>query len=62
MNLNPEILSQLEKIVGAAYIFVDEATRKAFGHDETEDLNFPPQVVVKPATTEEVAQILKISN
>ena len=62
MNLNPEILSQLEKIVGATYIFVDEATRKAFGHDETEDLSFPPQVVVKPANTNEVAEILKISN
>jgi glycolate oxidase len=62
MNLNPEILSKLEKIVGPSYLFTDEATRKLYGHDETEDLNFPPQVVVKPANTEEVAQILKISN
>lgn len=62
MNLNPEILSELEKIVGPSYLFTDEATRKLYGHDETEDLNFPPQVVVKPANTEEVAQILKISN
>ncbi len=62
MNLNPEILSELEKIVGPSYLFTDEATRKLYGHDETEDLNFPPQVVVKPANTEEVAQILIISN
>ena len=62
MNLNPEILSELEKIVGPSYLFTDEATRKLYGHDETEDLNFPPQVVVKPANTEEVARILKISN
>jgi glycolate oxidase len=62
MNLNPEILSELEKIVGPSYLFTDEATRKLYGHDETEDLSFPPQVVVKPANTEEVAQILKISN
>ena len=62
MNLNPEILSELEKIVGPSYLFTDEATRKLYGHDETEDLNFPPQVVVKPANTEEVTQILKISN
>jgi len=62
MNLNPEILSELEKIVGSSYLFTDEATRKLYGHDETEDLNFPPNVVVKPANTEEVAQILKISN
>ena len=62
MNLNPEILSELEKIVGPSYLFTDEATRKLYGQDETEDLNFPPQVVVKPANTEEVTQILKISN
>ena len=62
MNLNPEILSELEKIVGPSYIFTDEATRRTYGQDETEDLSFPPQVVVKPANSEEVAQILKISN
>jgi glycolate oxidase len=62
MNLNPEILSELEKIVGPSYLFTDEATRRTYGQDETEDLNFPPQVVVKPANTEEVTQILKISN
>ena len=62
MNLNPEILSELEKIVGPSYLFTDEATRRNYGQDETEDLSFPPQVVVKPANTEEVAQILKISN
>jgi glycolate oxidase len=62
MNLNPEILSELEKIVGPSYIFTDEATRRNYGQDETEDLSFPPQAVVKPANTEEVAQILKISN
>ncbi len=62
MKLNPEILSELEKIVGPSYLFTDEATRKLYGHDETEDLNFPPNVVLKPSNTEEVAQILKISN
>ncbi|WP_445712868.1 FAD-binding oxidoreductase [Flavobacterium sp.] len=60
--MNPEILLALENIVGSAYIFTDETTRKTYGHDETEDLSFPPHVVVKPANTEEVAQILKVSN
>ncbi|MFD2908159.1 FAD-binding oxidoreductase [Flavobacterium ardleyense] len=62
MNLNPEILLALETIVGTSYIFTDEATRKNYGHDETEDLSFPPQVVVKPANTFEVSEILKVSN
>ena len=60
--MNPEILLALENIVGSAYIFTDEATRKTYGRDETEDLSFPPHVVVKPANTEEVVQILKVSN
>lgn len=60
--MNPEILLALENIVGSAYIFTDETSRKTYGHDETEDLSFPPHVVVKPANTEEVAQILKVSN
>ena len=60
--MNSEILLALETIVGASYIFTDEATRKNYGHDETEDLSFPPQVVVKPANTLEVSEILKVSN
>jgi glycolate oxidase len=60
--MNSKIINQLQAIVGPNYIFTDVSTRTDYGHDETEDLSFPPQVVVKPATTEEVAQILKISN
>ena len=60
--MNSEILLALENIVGSAYIFIDDATRNTYGHDETEDLSFPPQVVVKPANTFEVSEILKISN
>ena len=60
--MNSEIVLALENIVGSAYIFTDEATRKNYGHDETEDLSFPPQIVVKPANTLEVSEILKMSN
>ena len=52
--MNSEIVLALENIVGSAYIFTDEATRKNYGHDETEDLSFPPQIIVKPANTLEV--------
>lgn len=33
-----------------------------YGSDETEDLFFSPDVVVKPKTTEEVSQVLKIAS
>jgi glycolate oxidase len=62
MELNKNIVQLLEDIVGASYIFVDLETRNHYGHDETEDLIFPPQVVIKPANTQEISQILKIAN
>lgn len=57
-----EFLDQLNQIVGEPYVFSDLETRTEYGHDETEDLSFPPSVVVKPATVDEVSQILKLAN
>jgi glycolate oxidase len=62
MNLQSNIISELQKIVGSSFVFTDEATRKDYGHDETEDYNFPPHVVVKPANTLEISQIMKLAN
>ena len=33
-----------------------------YGHDETEDLSFPPHVVLKPTTPQEISSILKYCN
>lgn len=62
MQLSKEMVNQLTNIVGAAYIFTDEATRNEYGHDETEDYVFPPSVVMKPANALEIAEILKVAN
>lgn len=62
MSISPELINELIKSIGANYVFTDEGTRKSYGHDETEDLSFPPAIVVKPATTEEVAKIMKLAN
>ncbi|MGQ3088626.1 FAD-binding oxidoreductase, partial [Flavobacterium sp.] len=61
-TLSPENITTLQQIVGQQYIFTDEETRRHYGHDETEDYNFPPAVVVKPGTPEEVSQIMKLAN
>lgn len=61
-NLHPEILKELEKIVGYDYLFLDEETRNHYGHDETEDYVFPPNVVLKPANAQEVSEIIKVAN
>ena len=39
--------------------FYDADSIKEYGHDETEDLNFPPDVVLKPENTLEVSEIMK---
>lgn len=62
MNLSPEIISKLEHIVGKEYVFTDIETRKNYGHDETEDYVFPPSVVIKPANTTQISEIMKLAN
>jgi len=39
--------------------FTDISNLHEYGHDETEDLVFPPDVVLKPETVEEVSAIMK---
>ena len=60
--LSSEILQKLNAIVGESYLFTDLETRNHYGHDETEDYVFPPNVVLKPANTQEISSILKVAN
>jgi glycolate oxidase len=39
--------------------FYDAESIHVYGHDETEDLNFAPEIVLKPENTQEVSEILK---
>ncbi|MEL1246298.1 FAD-linked oxidase C-terminal domain-containing protein [Flavobacterium sp. DGU11] len=60
--ISNETISSLQSIVGSQYLFTDDETRHHYGHDETEDYNFPPSVVVKPGTAEEISAIMKLAN
>lgn len=62
VTLSEDVIRQLQNVVGESFLFLDDETRKNYGHDETEDYVFPPSVVIKPGTPEEVSQILKIAN
>ena len=55
-------IDALKKIVGDAYVLVDEETLHHYAHDETEDLHFLPDVVVKPSSADEISAILKLCN
>lgn len=61
-SLALEHIEAFQKIVGEQYVFVDEEVLYNYSHDETEDLHFLPDVVIKPANAEEISAILKICN
>ncbi len=56
------ILTQFKLIVGEANMMLDEERRYDYSHDKTEDYSYLPDVVLKPANTEEVGELLKICN
>lgn len=61
-KLSSQHVDQLRTIVGNEYVFVDAETLDYFSHDETENLKFLPEVVVKPRTSGEISAILKLCN
>jgi glycolate oxidase len=61
-SLAIEHVEAFKKIVGEQYVFVDEEVLSHYAHDETEDLHFLPDVVIKPASVEEISAILKLCN
>jgi glycolate oxidase len=59
-RINGQVIDSLKGIVGEQYVFLDVETLKKYGSDETEDLSFPPEVLVKPANTHEISEICKL--
>ena len=61
-KLSPEDIEHLKTIVGPFNIFNDEEVLFNYSKDETEDLSFLPEVVVKPETTAQISEIMKYCN
>jgi len=61
-KITPPVLIALQKIAGEQFVFVNADVLADYGHDETEELVFLPEVVVKPRTAEEISLILKLAN
>ncbi len=55
-------IETFKKIVGEKNLSVDEEVLFNYSHDETEDLHYLPDIVIKPATAEEISEILKVCN
>lgn len=61
-TLKAQHIEAFKKIVGDKYVLMDEESLDHYSHDETENLHFLPEAVVKPRTAEEISSILKICN
>lgn len=61
-KLTTVIIEQFRQITGAGFVLLDEESLNNYGHDETEHLSFPPEVVIRPRTTAEISEIMKICN
>ncbi|MFZ9694861.1 MAG: FAD-binding oxidoreductase [Chitinophagaceae bacterium] len=61
-TLKIEHIELFRSLLGAEYVYVDEETLQYYSHDETENLSFLPEVVVKPRTPEEISAIFKCCN
>lgn len=57
-----ETLAGFKDILGEEYVFTDEESLHAYAHDETENLHFLPDIVIKPRTAEEISAVMKICN
>lgn len=61
-TLTTEHVEQFKKIAGNDFVLADEEALQNYGHDETENLLYLPEVVIKPRTSQEISEIFKICN
>ena len=57
-KVTPQDLAHFQSIVGAYYILLDGDVFDTYTHDYTEDYRYQPEVVLRPANTQEIAAIL----
>jgi glycolate oxidase len=57
----PEVLEELRRIVGAENVLVEPEKVEPYGGDAVKE-KFPPEAVVFPKSTVQVAQIVKLAN
>ncbi len=56
------LINLFKEIAGDTYVLADEESLNNYAHDETENLHFLPDIVIKPRTAEEISQIMMICN
>ncbi|HZI93219.1 MAG TPA: FAD-binding oxidoreductase, partial [Patescibacteria group bacterium] len=60
-QVTSSIAAELGSIVGVSNCLTDADSLAVHAHDETEDLVFLPEIVVRPRTTDEVCRVMKVA-
>jgi glycolate oxidase len=61
-EIDENVVKTLTDILGKSNVIIGEEDRADYACDETPDLKFLPEVVVKPANVGEVAEVMRIAN
>ncbi|HYC29190.1 MAG TPA: FAD-linked oxidase C-terminal domain-containing protein [Chitinophagaceae bacterium] len=61
-RLSDKQIATFTGIVGEQNVLRDDESLDKYAHDETEDLYYLPDIVLKPGTTEEISAILSFCN
>lgn len=61
-KVDGETVKSLEAISGKDFVFYDEENLQLYSKDYTENLSFCPEVIVKPVSSAEISEILKLAN
>ena len=61
-TISPDLVEELGQVVGTEHVASDPESRARYGSDETENLSFPPELVVRPRTADEISLIMKLAS
>ena len=61
-RISGDDITFFQSVIGETNVLYDAESLEKYSHDETEDLRFPPEVVLKPSSPEEISSILSYCN
>jgi len=59
-KVNKDIFLKIKKLLGSDNVFIEKDILGQYSHDQTEDLIFYPELVVKPKTTKDISGLMQI--
>ena len=61
-KIDIENLNDIKSIIGNDFVYTDNEKLYDYSHDETEDLSYKPEIVVKPSSTNQVSKLVNYCN